>query len=213
LRGLYDNVKNLVLDVRGLPLDGGGVWSERSVDLSYIELAHQRLCGNRLRSTGLTGLTRQKRQIFVDLAAGDARRVGRAGPPIRYRDGETCSPDHDRSTVVAHGDLAEKVDDARSVLAMRDGRRPAANSDRCDRCIDGRGALVTDAAADETQRALGESRRHLADAGGRVIYEIVDHEVAVWSDVQCGLIHKQQLNRPDIGCLDPLLVHDPGANP
>jgi hypothetical protein len=105
------------------------------------------------------------------------------------------------------------VDDARSVLCVLNGGGPAANSDRCNRRFDGGCTLVAELPADETKRAFGERSHHLACAGGGVIYEFVDHKVAVRAYAQRGLVDKQELNRPRRGRLDPLLVHDPRADP
>jgi hypothetical protein len=208
LRSLHENIKDLILHVRRLTLDWGDVRRERSHDPPDIELLNQLIRRDCIDASGLPKLACQKRDISVDLAAGHARRFGRAATLIRHSDGEAGAPDYDAPALVAYRDLTKKIDDARSIFSMRDRRRAAANADRGDRCVDGRGALMTDISADEAKRALGERGGHLADAGRRIVDKIVDHEIAVGADAQGGLVQKQQLNRADIGCLDSLLMHD-----
>jgi hypothetical protein len=211
LRSLHENIKDLILHVRRLTLDRGDAGRECSDDLPDIELLDQLIRRDGIGASGLTKLTRQKRDIGIDFTTGHARRFGRAATLIRHSDGEARAPDYDASALVAYRDLTEQIDDARSIFSMRDRRRAAADANRGDRRVDGRGALMADVSAYEAKRALGERRSYLADAGCWIVDKIVDDEIAVGANAQGGLVQKQQLSRADIGCLDPLLVHDPRA--
>jgi hypothetical protein len=209
---LYNDIVDDVVDVGGLLLDRSTVGSDGSVRLSNPELAHEGFSGNRRRSAGLPRLTCQKPQILIDLGLGRAVWLRRAGVPIRYRDGEPRAPDGDGAAGVGDRNPAKMVDDARSIRSMRYGRGPTTNSNGCNWSTDGCRSLVAELSTNKTKDAFGERSRHLATVGSWVIDKIIDHKVAVRTDIKGGFVNEQKLNCPFGGRVNSLVMHDPRAD-
>jgi len=67
-------------------------------------------------------------------------------------------------------------------------------------------------AADEAQRARGQRHQHVAAVGVRIVNIFVDDDVGVRRDAHRRLIGEQQLHGARRRGVDPLLVHDMGAD-
>jgi len=203
---LHNNVECLRLDIRGLWLDRQCIGSK---GLSDSEFADPFLAGNDVRPARLARLACQKSQIVVDLGlARPLEFFGNTGARVYHGNCEIRPPDRDWSTAVVDDLRSKMIDDARTALPVCDGRDPATNADGRGRGVDSCGALMTKLPSDEAKRALGQRDRHLAGTGCRVVYERVDDEIAVRTDVERCLVGEEDLHAPAGGRLYSLLVDD-----